>query len=135
MYKKTLTADWPFFGGVFSDLIDGAKEELKNLFYPGVNVSETDKAYTISVMAPGLKKEDFKLGIENNILEISYSGKESTETKWLRKEWAIGEFKRKFTVKNDADQSNVTAKYEDGVLNITVPKKVEASSKSAIKVQ
>ena len=134
MYKKTLTGEWPFLSGVFSDLAE-AKERISNSFFnPGVNIEELEKGYCISLMAPGLTKEDFVIKAENNILEISCKKKES-EKNWIRKEWGIGEFSRKFQIKTDADQNGISAKYENGILAINVPKKKETISKNEIRVQ
>jgi HSP20 family protein len=91
-----------------------------------VNIQETDKCYELHLIAPGLKKEDFKINIDRNILTISFEHKEEeTEqiAKWLRKEYKMKSFKRSFTLNEKIDSAGITARYTDGVLNVSLPKK------------
>jgi HSP20 family protein len=136
MYKKKLTADFPFgWGEVLSTLIDDAKGYVSSgLFNPPVNIKEDDKGYTISMLAPGFKKENFQVKSENNVLEISAKCSEESEAKWIRREWVMGDFSRRFTIKGDADQNSISARYEDGVLEVLVAKKKETHSKNEIRV-
>lgn len=93
-----------------------------------VNIQETEKTYEMYLMAPGLKKEDFKLAVDRSIFSISYDHKEDAEraeaNKWLRSEYKLRSFKRAFTLNDKIDSSSISARYTDGVLNITLPKKV-----------
>ena len=91
-----------------------------------VNIQETDKTYELHVIAPGLKKEDFKLGIEKNILNISFEQKEENKEqagKWIRSEYQMKSFKRSFTLNEKIEASGIAAKYADGVLIVSLPKK------------
>jgi HSP20 family protein len=91
-----------------------------------VNIKETDKEYELNVVAPGLSKEDFKIGLEKNVLTISYENKkmEKEESgKWIRNEYRYYSFKRSFTMNEKVDQAGINAKYADGVLKVTLPKK------------
>lgn len=93
-----------------------------------VNIKETDASYDLHVVAPGLKKEDFKISVDKNILTISFEQQEenkegSNDGKWLRSEYRMRSFKRNFTLNEKVEVAGITAKYTDGVLLITLPKK------------
>jgi HSP20 family protein len=99
-----------------------------------VNIAETDAAYELHVVAPGLKKEDFRLNVDRNLLHVSYEMKEqeanNTEggdhanaSKWLRKEYKLGTFRRSFTLNEKINVSEISARYSDGILVVTLPKK------------
>ena len=92
---------------------------------PEVNIVETEKSYALEVIAPGMKKEDFKIAIEKDLLTISYEKKESSEEKtdkYIRKEFSMNSFKRSFTLNEKLNAEGVTAKYENGVLHVNIPK-------------
>jgi HSP20 family protein len=98
-----------------------------------VNIGETETAYDIQVVAPGLNKEDFKISLEKDVLHISYEHKEATEEtagKWLRKEYKLKSFRRSFTLSEKVDTTGINAKYTDGVLNLTLPKKENVEPKA-----
>ena len=92
---------------------------------PAVNIVETEKSYALEVIAPGMKKEDFKIAIEKDLLTVSYEKKESSEEKtdkYIRKEFSMNSFKRSFTLNDKLNAEGVTAKYENGVLHVNIPK-------------
>lgn len=92
---------------------------------PAVNIVESEKSYALEVIAPGMKKEDFKIAIEKDLLTVSYEKKESSEEKtdkYIRKEFSMNSFKRSFTLNDKLNAEGVTAKYENGVLHVNIPK-------------
>lgn len=96
-----------------------------------VNIHETNEAYHLEVKAPGLKKDDIKLNVENGLLTISYENAQESEQKELktvRKEFSYTSFKRSFTVDDQINADAIEAKYEDGILNVLLPKKEEVKS-------
>ena len=98
---------------------------------PAVNVKETDKAFILEVAAPGMKKEDINVVVEpNNTLVISSETKDSKEEKeegkYTRKEFTYSAFKRSFALPDNVNAENVNAKYDDGILLLTIPKLEEA---------
>jgi HSP20 family protein len=102
------------------------EEALAGTAHAPVNIQETDKNYELHLVAPGLKKEEFKINVDRNILTISFDHKEeeTEETaKWLRNEYKMKSFKRSFTLNEKIDTSGITAKYTDGILNVSLPKK------------
>jgi len=109
-------------------------ERMKTM--PAVNVKEDTDSYTVSLAAPGLKKEDFKLDIEGNMLTISCEKEEQEEEKnekFTRKEYDYFSFSRSFTLPEDVKQDGIDAHYENGVLNIRLPRLEEAKKLAAAK--
>ncbi len=92
---------------------------------PAVNIVESEKAYTLEVMAPGLKKEDFKISIDKDLLTVSFEKAESNEEKtdkYIRKEFVLNSFKRSFTLNEKLNADGISARYENGVLFVNIPK-------------
>ena len=90
-----------------------------------VNILEGDSSYVLEVIAPGMKKEDFKIAIEKDLLTISFEKKESTEAKtekFVRKEFALNSFKRSFALNEKLNVDGITARYENGILQVEIPK-------------
>ena len=100
---------------------------------PAVNVKEDDNEFEIDVAAPGMSKNDFKINFQNNVLTISSEKKEEKENKkesYTRKEFSYQSFQRSFTVaENAVDSDKISAKYDNGILHITLPKKEEIKPK------
>ena len=96
---------------------------------PAVNVSETEGEYHIDMAAPGLKKEDFKISLNRNILNISVEQKSENKEenkKYNKREYSYTSFVRSFALPDSADDAKIEAEYNDGILNIRVAKKEEA---------
>ena len=103
---------------------------------PSVNVMEHDKHFSLQLAAPGLTKQDFNINIENDRLVISAekkTEKEENTSRYTRREFSYGTFKRSFQLDDQINRDGITASYEDGVLNITLPKNEEAAKKAATK--
>ena len=101
----------------------------KPISMPAVNVTEDKDKYRVSLAAPGLKKSDFHVDIEGNMLTIRSemeSNKEQKEEKYTRKEYNYSSFRRSFTLPDDVKQEKIEATYEEGVLKLILPKKEEA---------
>ena len=90
----------------------------------------------VSLAAPGMKKDDFKIDLEGNMITISSEKeetKEEKEKKFTRKEYNYSSFCRSFTLPDEVNKEKVDARYEDGVLKISLPKKQEAKKMSISK--
>ena len=102
---------------------------------PAVNVLEDNDQIIIDVAAPGMKRDDFKVELDQNVLTISSHKEEKHEEKteganYTRKEFNYQSFQRSFSLpENKVDGQKITARYIDGILQITVPKKDEAKVK------
>lgn len=105
----------------------------KKQFLPAVNLKETEKDFTIELAVPGMKKGDFKLEIEGNVLIISSEKKEENmdkESGYTRKEFSYQSFSRSFNLPEKlADTDRIEATYTDGILNIVIPKREEQKPK------
>ncbi|NMM49969.1 Hsp20/alpha crystallin family protein [Marinigracilibium pacificum] len=100
---------------------------------PKVNVKEDKESYTIELAAPGKKKEDFKIELEDNILTISSDAEHEdtvNEDNYTRREFKYSSFMRKFTLPESADGEKIKASYNHGVLDIHVPKREESKPKT-----
>lgn len=99
---------------------------------PAVNVTETDNSLKLELAAPGFDKKHFSLNVENGHLVVSANREEKTEesgnekNRFLRREFRYESFKRSFKLPNTVNQDAITAVYENGILNIELPKKEEA---------
>ena len=110
---------------------------FRTMNVPAVNITEKKDAYEVSLAAPGLKKEDFKIAIEGNMLTISSEkedSKEETEDKATRKEYNYSSFSRSFTLPEGIKQDGIEAKYENGILMISLPRKEDAKKLTARQV-
>ncbi len=110
----------------------------KMTFSPRVNIVEDEKNYFIEVEAPGMKAEDFDIEYSNGILTISGERKfeaEEKEKTYHRIERQYGKFSRSFTLPEDVLADKISAKYEEGILKIQVPKDLKKIEKKKIKIK
>src|SRR6267143_3388897 len=104
---------------------------------PEVDISEDDRGYLLKADLPEMKKDDVRVTVEDGILSVSgerKSEKEDQKRKFHRIERSVGNFRRSFTLPEDADSTKVTAEFRDGVLKVHLPTTTKASSK-AIEVE
>lgn len=121
---------------VFDDFFKPWNEWFENggmigrmLKVPAVNITEHEKEYQVALAAPGLKKDDFKIDMDGNMVTISSEKEESKEDKdkrYTRKEYSYSSFSRSFTLPEDVNRDKIEARYEDGVLTLLLPRKEEA---------
>jgi HSP20 family protein len=133
------TTQWPLLAGTnwITDFFDNERffdsEWMKKTqVVPAVNVNERDKEFEIEVAAPGMKKSDFKITTENGMLTVSSEQQESKEEKekdFIRREFNFSSFMRSFNLPENCIEEKIAANYADGVLKITIPKKVVAKEK------
>ena len=87
-----------------------------------VNVFQTDNSYEMLVFAPGRIKEHFKIDVKGSELTVSYAPPEGfPRPDWVLREYSRGGFVRSFTLNERVDTSKITARYEDGVLQVSLP--------------
>ena len=101
----------------------------KMLTMPAVNITENKDNFFVSLAAPGLRKEDFHIDLDGNMLTISCEKEDEKEEKvekMTRKEYSFTSFNRSFTLPEDVLMEKIEATYVDGILNIALPKKEEA---------
>ena len=98
---------------------------FKNEWSPAINVVDNEGQYEIEVAAPGMKKDDFNVTLENGILTINgKSEKEEEEEKknYTRKEFSSRSFMKSFTMPDNVDEEGLSAKYDDGILKLVLAK-------------
>jgi HSP20 family protein len=120
----------PFFSDVFDSLINDSFLSDKLIArVPAVNIAETENEFHVELAVPGLKKEDFKINLDKNVLSVAAEKKaENVEDgkKFSKREYSYNSFVRSFTLPESADQSKIAADYADGILRLTIAKKEEA---------
>jgi HSP20 family protein len=95
---------------------------IRSLQRAAVNIYKTDNSFEMLVFAPGRIKEHFHLDVNGNELTVSYSPPEGfPRPEWVLREYSRGGFKRTFTLDDSIDATAITAKYADGVLQISLP--------------
>jgi len=120
----------PWFSDVFDSIINDSR--LNDRFInkiPAVNIAETENEFHIELAVPGLKKEDFKISLDKNVLSVSAEKKTENvdeSKKYSKREYSYNSFVRSFTLPETADHAKIDAQYNDGVLSLSVAKKEEA---------
>ena len=135
MYQKRSYGVMPSaFGGLLEDMFQKGFNRVSDeasAYATPVNIQETEKGFEVQLVAPGIRKEDFKINIDKNTLVVSYEhkaevkeeGNEDQQPKWLRTEYSVKSFKRSFTLNEKIDTTAISAKYSDGILTVALPKK------------
>jgi HSP20 family protein len=100
-----------------------------------VNIRETDKSYEMELVAPGLRKEDFKLNVSGETLTIAFEHEEEQNDPeasqgWIRREYKKRSFSRSFQLGDTVDANNISARYENGMLQLIIPKNERAQNVS-----
>ncbi|WP_224484575.1 Hsp20/alpha crystallin family protein [Robertkochia aurantiaca] len=122
VFEEFFRPDW--FGGM---------NDMNNRV-PAVNIKEKDNGFELELAAPGVKKEDFNIEVDQNVLTISTEQRnEKEETgddgNYSRREFSYTSFQRSFTLPDTVNSDKIDASYEDGVLKLSIPKKEEALPK------
>ena len=125
---------------VFNDLFYSDLMPKVNQTAPAINVKESDNAYTVELAAPGMKKEDFNVHIndEGNLvvkLESKQDHKEEDKnTRYLRREFSYTKFEQTLILPDDVKKDAISAKVENGMLTVELPKVVEEKVKLSRKI-
>ncbi len=126
----------------FSSLIDrffndSLTRSGESSFLPRVDIVENEKTYELHVAVPGMNKEDFQIEMKDNFLTVSGERKfanEKKESNWHTIETQFGSFSRSFTLPENADASKIGARYNNGILEVSIPKDEKKALKQTIKV-
>lgn len=116
------------------DLFDWSDSWSNDSTLPAVNIQESNDEFVVEMAAPGMKKDDFHVTLDNNILvissEVEHQNEENNQQgKYTRREFSYQSFKRSFHLPNTVEVDKIKARYQDGVLRLVVPKKEEAKQK------
>ena len=113
---------------VFNDLFDADYMPKANATAPAINVKETDKAYIVELAAPGMKKEDFDVNInhEGNLTikmeRKQEANEEDKKARYLRREFSYTKFEQTLILPEDVHKDKISARVNDGVLTVELPK-------------
>ena len=133
MYKNSWLPE------VFNDFFYNNNMPKANATAPAINVLENENEYTVELAAPGLRKEDFDISI-NNDGDLVIKMEKKTEVKdekahYLRREFAYSKYEQTLILPDDVNKDEVGAKMNDGVLNITLPKLNKSVQKVARQIE
>ena len=136
MSTKALTRATEVFPTLFDEFFKPWEERFgtgglwgKPMTIPSANVIENKDDFKVFLAAPGLKKSDFNIDVNGNMLTISSEKEETKDEKdgqHTRREYNYSSFSRTFTMPEEVLRDKIEAVYEDGVLKLTLPKKEEA---------
>jgi HSP20 family protein len=124
----------PAFGNIINEILNSPLNEVvtdkpKKYTYPLANVMSSDGTYILTLAIPGVAKDDVSIELDKNKLIIKSEIEEDTETKFRLREFNYAKFERAFTLSEDADTDNISAKFENGILTISIPTVEEAGPK------
>ena len=120
---------------VFEDFLNNDWMPRANSTAPAVNVKESEKAYTMELAAPGIKKEYCRVGInEEGNLTIAIENKvehkqEDKHHHYLRREFSYSNYEQAYTLPDDVERDKISAKVEDGILTVEMPKMAKEQKK------
>ena len=126
---------------VFNDFFDNDFMPKASATAPAINVIESDKDYTVELAAPGLKKDDFKVNINddgNLVIKMEQKAEHKDEDKsrhYLRREFSYSKFEQTLLLPDDVEKDQIAARVEHGVLTIDLPKIAAAQKKPARQIE
>ncbi|MBT8317573.1 MAG: Hsp20/alpha crystallin family protein [Lutibacter sp.] len=138
--KANSNVNFPTWSNWLDDIFN---EDLPSVFssnfntgisLPKVNIKEMPDAFMVDMAVPGLKKSDFQIDLDNQVLYIAAEIKEESEQKeeiYTSREFGYSSFKRTFNLPETVDEDKINASYNNGILRIHLPKKEEAKQKPA----
>ena len=133
MYKNSWLPE------VFNDFFYNNNMPKTNATAPAINVLENETEYTVELAAPGLRKEDFDISINNDgdlVIKMEKKNDAKNENAlYLRREFAYSKYEQTLILPDDVDKDKVGARMSDGVLNITLPKLNKSVQKVARQIE
>ena len=133
------TSNW--IPTVFNDFFDTDFMPRANCTAPAINVKETNKAYVVELAAPGMKKEDFNVHIndEGNLIvkmeKQNENKEEDKSARYLRREFSYSKFEQTLLLPDDVKREDIKAHVENGVLTVELPKQVEEKVKLSRQIE
>lgn len=128
-----------FLSDKYREMINWGKMRDDDISVPAANVKEEDKTYFLEIAAPGYKKEDFNITVDDNVLTVrterKVKKKDDDRDKYMHREFHYNGFTRSFTLPEYVEEEYITAKFEDGILKIDIPRqRIPASNDEPRKV-
>lgn len=135
---------FPRFSNLWEDFIGRDIMDIPNskvgVSIPAVNIVEKSDKYLVHLASPGMNRTDFKINVDNGVLSVASEKEEEYEekdkdSKFTRREFSYRSFKRSFTLPESVQADKIEAKYENGILEITLPKHEAAKVKPIKQIQ
>lgn len=128
------------FDELFSDFFEGElfparANTLRSSSLPAANIKEDEKSYHVELAAPGMKKDDFKIELDENLLSIRTEKQEEHKEeneKYTKREFNYTSFVRSFRLPEEVNQEEISASYKDGILKLEIPK-LESEKKPKVR--
>lgn len=138
--RNRLFTDFPL---LFDDAFSKNFFEKQNRMFntPAVNIKETDKSFELDLAVPGMDKKDFKIELKDGSITISAKHENKVEEtnekeRYSRREFSYQSFSRSFVLAEDlVDTEGINAKYENGILNVSIPKKTNTQINLSREIQ
>lgn len=130
--NRTMNTDSvnPFVNSIFDNFFNESFVSDRLITrVPAVNIQESAESYSVELAAPGLKKSDFKINVDKDLITVSVEKTEETKEEdkvFSKKEYSYTSFTRSFSLPETVDYNNIDASYEDGILKLIIGKKEEA---------
>ena len=124
-----------------NDFLDWSNRNFSasNATLPSVNIKESGEAIEVNMAIPGITKDDFKIELKNDVLTITSEKQSENDTdesqQYAKMEYNYQSFSRSFTLPHTADSDKIAAKYNNGILEVTIPKKEEAKPKAPKQIE
>ena len=128
------TEDW--LDNSFDDVFNDSWMPTMSTAAPAINVKENDKEYDVEVAAPGARKEDFNVNLDNDgnlVIKMEHKDEKKDENKkehYLRREFSYSNYEQALTLPEDVEKDKIEAKVNNGVLHITLPRTQKAEKET-----
>ena len=128
------TEDW--LDNSFDDVFNDSWMPTMSTAAPAINVKENDKEYDVEVAAPGARKEDFNVNLDNDgnlVIKMEHKDEKKDENKkehYLRREFSYSNYEQALTLPDDVEKDKIEAKVDNGVLHITLPRTAKAEKET-----
>lgn len=119
---------------LLSDVFETKKSDVA--FTPSAELAQDEKSYLVTLALPGIAKDNIEIKVDKDVLSISGERvKSETEgINYFKREFAYGKFERNFTLPEDANSESIDAKYENGLLTLTILKEEKKDTSKVIKI-
>lgn len=120
---------------LFSNFTREDSQDDKNCGCIPANVIENENEFLIELSVPGFSKEQIRISVEKNVLVVKAEKNEENERKYLSREFGLQSFERRFVLSKKVNADNISASFNNGILEVTLPRKAEVAEKAAVEVE
>jgi HSP20 family protein len=120
---------------LFNNFTREDSQDDKNCGCIPANVIENENEFLIELSVPGFSKEQIRISVEKNVLVVKAEKNEENERKYLSREFGLQSFERRFVLSKKVNADNISASFNNGILEVTLPRKAEVAEKAAVEVE